>query len=311
MAMLVAQKNFPFAFCDDFTASVAGMFPDSAIARKYSSGKTKTTQLIKDLRKYCIFCVQVEGSKTKKPIEEKNNSKPVGHADMIKTHVPSHSSHSDIDPNLSIVLFGNSSSVQFGHGNIVLGEQKTNIENAEISKIVAVQQKISERHVSVINMIDLHEAELYLESVDHHIDQLVNENEISAFIFVVRLGQLTDADKMGLEWLQRVFGDRVLQFVMILFTYEREEECDSIIDDLKKNPVLEQLLEKCGGRYHICNKMMNNQSEMRDLMKKIEHLFNENNQQRYTGERRETEEPQKSECEGGKKNRFLILISHD
>ncbi|CAM4275314.1 unnamed protein product [Leuciscus chuanchicus] len=233
-----------------------------------------------------------------KPIEEKNNSKPVGHADMIKTHVPSHSSHSDIDPNLSIVLFGNSSSVQFGHGNIVLGEQKTNIENAEISKIVAVQQKISERHVSVINMIDLHEAELYLDSVDHHIDQLVHENEISTFIFVVRLGQLTDADKMGLEWLQRVFGDRVLQFVMILFTYEREEECDSIIDDLKKNPVLEQLLDKCGGRYHICNKMMNNQSEMRDLMKKIEHLFNENNQQRYTGERRETEEPQKSECEG-------------
>ncbi|KAF0032222.1 hypothetical protein F2P81_014512 [Scophthalmus maximus] len=47
MAMLVAQKNVPFAFCDDFTASVAGMFPDSAIARKYSSGRTKTPHLIK------------------------------------------------------------------------------------------------------------------------------------------------------------------------------------------------------------------------------------------------------------------------
>ncbi|KAK2887802.1 hypothetical protein Q8A67_016030 [Cirrhinus molitorella] len=88
---------------------------------------------------------------------------------------------------------------------------------------------------------------------------------------------------MGLEWLQRVFGDTVIQFVMILFTYEREEECNTIKYDLKKNPVLEQLLEKCGGRYQTCNKMMNNQSEMRDLMKKIEHLLNENQQRHYTG----------------------------
>ncbi|XP_016115261.1 GTPase IMAP family member 8-like [Sinocyclocheilus grahami] len=198
-------------------------------------------------------------------------------------------------PSLSLVLFGNSSSVQFGHENIFLGEEQTNMENAEISSIVPVLRKISERHVSVINMIDLHEA----EHVDHLIGQLVNENEIHAFIFVVRLGQLTDADKMGLEWLQSVFGDNVLQFVMILFIYEREEECDTIIDDLKKNPVLEQLLEKCGGRYHTCNKIMNNQSEMRDLMDKIERLFNENQQQRYTGEMYNTAQMRNSECGSG------------
>ncbi|ROL41316.1 Interferon-induced very large GTPase 1 [Anabarilius grahami] len=152
-------------------------------------------------------------------------------------------------------------------------------------------------------MTGLHEAEPYLESVDCHIGQLVNENEIHAFIFVVRLGQLTNDDKMGFEWLQRVFGDKVHQFVMILFTYEtEEEECDTIIDDLKKNPVLEQLLEKCGGRYQTCNKMMNNQSEMRELMDKIELLFNENKQQCYTLEiynkaLRQREELKKSECE--------------
>ncbi|RXN36948.1 GTPase IMAP family member 8-like protein [Labeo rohita] len=105
-----------------------------------------------------------------------------------------------------------------------------NMESAEISSIVPVQREISECHVSVINMIDLHET----EHVEHLIGQIVNENEIHAFIFVLRLGQLTDADKMGLEWLQRVFGDKVLQFVMILFTYEREEECDTIIDDLNQ-----------------------------------------------------------------------------
>ncbi|XDV12148.1 hypothetical protein PO909_000870 [Leuciscus waleckii] len=174
-------------------------------------------------------------------------------------------------PNFTIVLTGNSAAVQFGNENILLGEKQSNMENAEISKIVPSQRKISEWHVSVINMIDLHED----EHEDHLISQLVNENEIHAFIFVVRLGLLTDADKMGLKWIQRVFGDKVFPIVMILFTYEREEECDTIKDDLKKNPVLEQLLEKCGGRYHTCNKMMNNQSEMRDLMNKIELLLAE------------------------------------
>ncbi|XP_013858856.1 uncharacterized protein LOC106514241 [Austrofundulus limnaeus] len=47
MAMLCAKNNVAFAFCDDFNKCVAEMFPDSAIARKYSAGKTKATQLIK------------------------------------------------------------------------------------------------------------------------------------------------------------------------------------------------------------------------------------------------------------------------
>ncbi|XP_016345159.1 interferon-induced very large GTPase 1-like isoform X2 [Sinocyclocheilus anshuiensis] len=133
----------------------------------------------------------------------------------------------------------------------------------------------------MINLIGLHETALDLDALT---DKLVNENDIIAFIFVVRLGQLTDADKMGLEWLQRVFGDEVLQFVMILFTYESEEESDSIIDDLKKNSALERLIEKCGGRYHTCSKNMSNQSEMTDLMNRIEHLFTDNKQQCYTSE---------------------------
>lgn len=47
MAMLVAKNNIPIAFCDEFSKSVADTFPDSVIARKNASGRTKTTQLVK------------------------------------------------------------------------------------------------------------------------------------------------------------------------------------------------------------------------------------------------------------------------
>ncbi|CAM4322476.1 unnamed protein product [Leuciscus chuanchicus] len=190
---------------------------------------------------------------------------------------------------LTVALFGNSASIQFRHDNILLGEEEYHFKTTDTSRIIPLPREIAEHYISVINMTARHETELNMDCVDHLIDQLVNENEIHAFIFVVRLGQLTDADKKSLEWLQRVFGDKVLQFVMILFTYETKEEKSKTI----KDPVLEQLLEKCGGRFHTSNKMMNNQSEMRDLMNKIEHLFNENKQQRYTEIRRNFEKSEK------------------
>nr|XP_055038422.1 uncharacterized protein LOC129426233 [Misgurnus anguillicaudatus] len=184
--------------------------------------------------------------------------------------------------NCTVALFGNSVALQFGPDNILLGKEPPPLKDAEISRIVPVQIKISERHISVINMIDF--TELPLDSVDHLISQLMHDSKISAFILVVRLGQLTDTDKMSLDWLQSVFGDSVLQFMMILFTYEREEESDSIIDDLKKNTVVEQLLKKSGGRYHICSKTMNNQSEISELINKIDRLSNENQDKYYTKE---------------------------
>lgn len=188
-----------------------------------------------------------------------------------------------LDQNLTVVVFGNSAAVQYGDDNILLGEEVL-FENAETPKIDTVQVKISARRVSVTNIIGLHETEHQSDSLDHLIGQLVHENEIHAFIFVVRLGQLTDADKMGIEWLQEVFGDRVTEFAIILFTYEQQEESESIIDDLKNNIILEHLYEKCGSRYYTCNKIMNNQSELNTLMIGIEHLLFDNKQQGYTRE---------------------------
>ncbi len=173
--------------------------------------------------------------------------------------------------------------------------------------MIVQERRISEHCVSVINMIGSHETDF--KPLDHVIGQLVNENEIHAFIFVVRLGQLTDADKMSIEWLQRIFSDQVLSFVIIVFTYEREEECDTIIDDLKNNSVLEQLLKKCGGRYHTCSKIMNNQSEMRELMDRIKHLFTDNNQQCYTREMYTTlRDLQDCEYQSGNTSSFLAYI---
>ncbi|XP_076866532.1 interferon-induced very large GTPase 1-like isoform X1 [Brachyhypopomus gauderio] len=181
---------------------------------------------------------------------------------------------------LTIVVFGNISAVCFGDENILLGQEHIPPDQAHLP----IQRTVSGRIISVINMLDLHEGELYLDPVDDVIDQLLKENNIHSFVFALKLGQLTDDDKLGLEWLQSRFGESVLPYVMILFTYEREEDCDTIIDDLKDNSVLVELLKKCGDRYHTFSKSMNNQSEMRTLVEKIDHLVSDNNQHCYTAD---------------------------
>ncbi|TRY81617.1 hypothetical protein DNTS_001931 [Danionella cerebrum] len=175
-----------------------------------------------------------------------------------------------IFPNMTIVITGNSSALHFGQKNLLLGYIQAHLKTK--ARIVPVERTISDHQVSVINLIDLHKT----EDVDPSIGQLIKEKEIHAFIVVVRLGQLTDADKMSFDWLQRVFGDKALQLSLLLLTYDTEDECDSVIDALNKNTVLEQLVEKCGGRYYLCNKMMKDVSEMKGLMRKIEDVFFEN-----------------------------------
>ncbi|XP_066530102.1 GTPase IMAP family member 4-like isoform X2 [Hoplias malabaricus] len=186
---------------------------------------------------------------------------------------------------LTVVVFGNSSAVDFGTENILLGPNKPAVDAADFS-LTPTLSNVSGRSVSVVNVLDLQDSEIYLDldSVNRVISRLLSENEIHAFVFVLQLRMFTDADKVGLEWLQSMFGESVLPFVMILFTYEKEEECDTTIDDLKNNPVLEQLLQRCGDRYKTCSKSMNNQSEMRALLAKIDHIVSENQQHCYTAE---------------------------
>ena len=50
-AEFVCKNNLPFTIGDSFTRIVGQMFPDSHIAKKFASGKTKTTQVVKGMYK--------------------------------------------------------------------------------------------------------------------------------------------------------------------------------------------------------------------------------------------------------------------
>ncbi|XP_062386894.1 interferon-induced very large GTPase 1-like [Sardina pilchardus] len=177
-----------------------------------------------------------------------------------------------ISHSLSLALFGSTAAVKVGCGSLLSDFSG----HPGLTQLTPAECNIAGRDVTVINMIGLHEIEYCQQSMDDYMGQTLGEDGIHAFLYIIPPHRLTDGDKMAVEWLQRVFGPSSLHFLIFIFTYENEEDCDSIVDDLKGNTVLEQLIEKSGGRYFTSNKTLNNETEMRLLLKKIDLMIQEN-----------------------------------
>lgn len=181
---------------------------------------------------------------------------------------------------LTLVLFGKTSAINFGNENVLLGPE--HVHPTQVTSPLKII--ISGRHLSVVDMMDLQENELQLDLVDQIAGDLVRENNIHAFILVLELDDITQSDELRFDWLERQFGHDVLPYTMILFTYDSEEDSDSIIENLMKNSVIEQLTTICSGRYHTCSKSMNNQVELKSLLEKIYLMVPKNLQPCYTAE---------------------------
>ncbi|XP_076866484.1 GTPase IMAP family member 8-like [Brachyhypopomus gauderio] len=203
---------------------------------------------------------------------------------ILKSSDPVLNFFKKIDQDLTVVVFGKVSAVHFGDDNLLLGQEELRADSCNSSLDVFSQRNLLGRRVSVVNMLHQEEANLDLNSTHQDSIESVNTKTIHAFILVLQLGQVTHTDKVELEWLQKRFGESVLPRVMPVFTYEREEECDNIKKDLKKKPILKQLMKDCGKRYHTCSKNMNDQSEMTALLEKIDGLAYENNKHSYIAE---------------------------
>ncbi|XP_076121728.1 interferon-induced very large GTPase 1-like [Alosa pseudoharengus] len=184
-----------------------------------------------------------------------------------------------ISHSFSLALFGSTTAVKVGCGSLLSDFRGC----PGLTQLNPTESKIAGRDVTVINMIGLHEVNYCQQSMDNYMGQTLGEDGIHAFLYILPPHRLTDGDKMAVEWLQRMFGPSSLHFLIIVFTYENEEDCDSIVDDLKGNTVLEQLIEKSGGRYFTSNKTLNNEMEMSLLLKKIELMIYEN-KTHYTAE---------------------------
>ncbi|XP_056880715.1 uncharacterized protein LOC130521079 [Takifugu flavidus] len=107
-----------------------------------------------------------------------------------------------------------------------------------------------------------------------------------AFLLVVPLGRYTDSENQALCQLAGIFGENaVRRHTVVLFTRGDELEGLEIETYLRDsgNPLLNSLIETCGGRYHVFNnKETGNTLQVEELLMKVDNMVTHTAEGFYT-----------------------------
>ncbi|TWW69349.1 GTPase IMAP family member 4 [Takifugu flavidus] len=107
-----------------------------------------------------------------------------------------------------------------------------------------------------------------------------------AFLLVVPLGRYTDSENQALCQLAGIFGENAVRHhTVVLFTRGDELEGLEIETYLRDsgNPLLNSLIERCGGRYHVFNnKETGNTLQVEELLMKVDNMVKHTAEGFYT-----------------------------
>lgn len=109
-----------------------------------------------------------------------------------------------------------------------------------------------------------------------------------AFLLVIQLGRYTDDEDRATREMLRLFGESALRrHTVVVFTRGDDlEECGGDLELFLRQNVpeaLRSLLETCGRRYHVLNnKNLKNREQVKELLRKVEKMLEENGGQYYT-----------------------------
>ncbi len=101
-------------------------------------------------------------------------------------------------------------------------------------------------------------------------------------VFAVNM-RCTEHEQQILQIIEMMFGQEVLKYSFILFTHGDQLEDKSVEKLIEQNCRLRDLVQKCGGRYHVFNnKDLNNREQVNDLLQKIDSMIEQNGGGHYS-----------------------------
>ncbi|XP_063046061.1 GTPase IMAP family member 7-like [Engraulis encrasicolus] len=103
-----------------------------------------------------------------------------------------------------------------------------------------------------------------------------------AFLLFIPVGRFTKEDQNAVRALQEIFGERVKDHIIILFTYGDCLHGQTIEDCVHYSyPKLQELIRSCRGRYHVFNNKSRDRTQVGELIRKIEEMVAANGGQHY------------------------------